>query len=236
MEPEFVEATRKVEFLEQLARHITHVRVEHETDLRGASAFPPYLQEDRQKMVEDILVEIGVGRVEYEGVDTGRGKEVHVTPDNPRIGQFIIAENRFAPVSHVPLLRSGMLETRRHPHIRLPGKNLAHIVRTIAVFVACPCGIKNANEAVFFGRPDLGGERKFAAQSVRRRPRDPGIDGLAARVSAAGLRPCRRQGEQQGNKRKKEGTHHADFKERYRCFLGLSATTLKEKADQRQST
>ena len=236
MEPEFVKATRKVEFLEQLARDVTHVRVEHETDLRGASALPAYLQEHRQKLVEDILVEVGVGRVEHQGVDTGRSKEVHVAPDDPRISQFIIAKKRFAPVSHVPLLRSGMLETRRRPHVRLFGKNLAHIVRTVAVFVACPCGIKNANEAVFFRRPDLGGERKLAAQSVRRRPRDSGIDGLAPRGGADGRRPCRRQGEQQGNNGKKAGTHRAEFKERHWCVLGLSATSLEEKAKQRQST
>ena len=102
MEPKIVEFSGPIEFFQQLIRHVGHVRVEHENDLRSATAFLADLQDHGKELVEHFLVNGAVGRIQNECVDARIGKHVHVPANDPRILLVVVTEERLAPMSHVP--------------------------------------------------------------------------------------------------------------------------------------
>ena len=198
-EPKFIVTARSIEFFQQLFGGIAHVRIQHKKKLRNPSAFSTDLQHHRQELTEDIFVNLGIRGVEDQGIDPSIGEHVHVTPDDPGIGQFVVAEEGFTPVGIVPFFRTRMPKRRSRPHVRLVGKYFGDIVRAIAEFIACPGEIENSDKPVFFGRSDFCGQGQFTTQGIRRRPRYTGVDSHNLGNSLA-IPRCRVESHKQPNK------------------------------------
>ena len=120
----------------------------------------------------------------------GVRQHVHMTADDPGVGQFVVAEQRFPPKSVVPLLRPGMPEEWGRPHVGLFRQDFRDVIRAVAEFVSGPGEIENPDKTVLFRRTDLRREGQFTTQSVRGRPRHSRIDQDGTGILPL---PCRRK-------------------------------------------
>lgn len=155
----------------------------------------------------------------------GVRQHVHMTADDPGVGQFVVAEQRFPPKGVVPLLGAGMPEGWGRPHVGLFRQDFRDVIRAVAEFVAGPREIENPDKTILFRRTDLRRERQFTTQSVRGRPRHPGVDQSWARFLPL---PCRRKEGQDPTSPK--AAHHKIICSPNAGFLCFGAIELEKKA------